>query len=264
MASNDFVFKNFMSIAPDFIRSADAFYVQREPEDFEPFVENAAGDVIHLPLQRGSDKFYINSGSRTYSVSLFYHFPEDVRDNEVTYTTSKGKRPGTYGADNMSFRRLYEILCRKFNNENYFIDEYFNEIDWSLQDNETVKEQVSQVLDGVQDYLAEYEEDAARWLPRNVSGKLDMRYKASREFMASLKGRESAAISTGLRDVSERVKADIVQKLMLGQIPLSNPALTEATKKRKASAGFSFPDSKFYATGQLINSINIDFYVWSN
>ena len=264
MASNDFVFKNFMSIAPEFIRSADASYVHKDPEDFEPFVENAEGDTIHLPLQRGSDKFYINSGSRTYSVSLFYHFPEDVRDNRVKYSTGRGRRDGTYGADNMTFRRLYEILCRKFNNGVYFIDEYFNEIAWSLKDNETIRQQVSQVLDEVQDYLAEYEEREARWLPRNVSGKVDMRYKASREFMSSLKGVETAAISVGLRDVSERVKADIVQKLMLGQIPLSNDALSDATKKRKSDAGFPFPDSKFYATGQLINSINIDFYVWSD
>lgn len=266
MAESEFIFRSFKTIAPAFIKSSNTSHVGEELTDFEPLVENAAGDVIHLPLQRGSDKFYINSGSRTYSVSLFYHFPEDKRNNAVTYNwfRSGATREGIYGADNMTFRRLYEILCKKYNNGKYFIDDYFNDSPWYLDDNYTVKEQVSDVLDHVQERLSEYEGTAGRWLPRNVSGAPDMRYSVSREYSAGLRNLESQALKEGLEDLSHRIKEDIVQRLMLGEIPLSNPELSESTRYRKEAAGFAFPDSKFYATGQLINSISIDFYVWSD
>ena len=91
-----------------------------------------------------------------------------------------------------------------------------------------------------------------------------MRYSVSREYSAGLRNLESQALKEGLQDLSRRIKEDIVQRLMLGEIPLSNPELSESTRYRKEAAGFAFPDSKFYATGQLINSISIDFYVWSD
>lgn len=266
MAESEFVFRNFKTIAPAFIRSNIASYIDEELTDFEPFVENAAGDIIHLPLQRGSDKFYINSGSKTYSVSLFYHFPEDIRNNAVTYIWAKSgaTREGTYGADNMTFRRLYEILCQRFNGGRYFIDDYFNESEWFLGDNYSVKEQISDVLDQVQEKMQEYDDLAGRWVPRNKSGTPDMRYKRSKEYVAGLEHLESEAIEEGLQDLSQRIKEDIVQRLMLGEIPLQNPQLSDSTIAQKQAAGFPFPDSKFYATGQLINSISIDFYVWSD
>lgn len=266
MAESEFVFRNFKTIAPAFLKSSTTSHVDKELTDFEPFVENAAGDVIHLPLQRGSDKFYINSGSRTYAVSLFYHFPEDKRNNAVTYMWAKSDavREGTYGADNMTFRRLYEILCRRFNEGRYFIDDYFNDSDWYLGDNYSVKEQISDVLDRVQERLIMYEENFGRWIPHNKDGAPDMRYSMSKDYMMGLKSFESQIIKDELQDVSQRIKEDIVQRLMLGEIPLANPGLSDSTIAQKEAAGFPFPDSKFYATGQLINSISIDFYVWSD
>lgn len=267
MAESEFTFRSFETIAPAFIQASDISYVGEELTDFEPLIKSASGDIIHLPVQRGSDKgFYINSGSRAYIVSLFYHFPEDVRNNAVTYSwfRSGATREGTYGADNMTFRRLYEILCQKFNSGRYFIDDYFNDSPWYLDDNYTVREQVSDMLDQVQERLSEYEGTAGRWLPRNVSGAPDMRYNVSKEYMAGFKNLESQAVQEGLQDLSHRIKEDIVQRLMLGEIPLSNPQLSESTRYKKEAAGFAFPDSKFYATGQLINSISIDFYVWSD
>jgi hypothetical protein len=266
MAESEFIFRSFKTIAPAFIKSSNTSHVGEELTDFEPLVENAAGDVIHLPLQRGSDKFYINSGSRTYSVSLFYHFPEDVRNNAVTYNwfRSGATREGTYGADNMTFRRLYEILCQRYNNGRYFIDDYFNDSPWYLGDNYSVKEQISDILDQVQEKMQAYDDLAGRWVPRNKSGTADMRYNRSKEYMEGMRNLESQALKEGLQDLSRRIKEDIVQRLMLGEIPLSNPELSESTRYRKEAAGFAFPDSKFYATGQLINSISIDFYVWSD
>lgn len=266
MAESEFVFRNFKTIAPAFLRGNIASYVDEELTDFEPFVENAAGDTIHLPLQRGSDKFYINSGSKTYAVSLFYHFPEDIRQNAVIFKWSKSgaTREGKYGADNMTFRRLYEILCQRFNNGQYFIDDYFNGADWFLGDNYDVKAQISEMLDDVQDKLDEYNETAGRWVPRNIGGIPDMRYNISKRFVAGQQKVESDIIKEGLQDVSMRIKEDIIQKLMLGEIPLANPELSESTIAQKQAAGFPFPESKFYATGQLINSISIDFYVWSD
>ena len=120
------------------------------------------------------------------------------------------------------------------------------------------------MLDDVQDKLDEFNETAGRWVPRNISGTPDMRYTASKQFVSGLQKVESDIIKEGLQDVSMRIKEDIIQKLMLGEIPLANPELSESTIAQKQAAGFPFPESKFYATGQLINSISIDFYVWSD
>ena len=262
---SEFVFKSFKTISPAFLRSSIASYVDEELTDFQPFVENAGGDTIHLPSQHGTKKFRIRSGSRTYAVSLFYHFPETTRENSVVYKWAKSgvTREGKYGADNMTFRRLYEILCQRFNGGNYFIDDYFNASDWFLDDNYTVKQQISDVLDNVQGRMDDYDETVGRWLPRNASGAPDMRYKVSRNYTEGLKNLESQAIKEGLKDLSQRIKEDVVQRLMLGEIPLINPYLSESTVYQKQAAGFQFPESRFYATGQLINSICIDFYVWS-
>ena len=120
------------------------------------------------------------------------------------------------------------------------------------------------MLDQVQVKMRAYDDLAGRWVPRNKSGSPDMRYKRSKEYAAGLEHLESVAIEEGLQDLSQRIKEDIVQRLMLGEIPLQNPQLSDSTIAQKQAAGFPFPDSKFYATGQLINSISIDFYVWSD
>lgn len=169
---------------------------------------------------------------------------------------------GKYGAEHMTFRRLYEILCKRFNNNKYFIDEYFNDSDWFLAENNELKDQLSEVLEGVQEKLREYRETAGRWVPPKRDGSPDMRYNASKAYMAGMGEMESSQIQLGLHDVSERIKQDIIQRLMLGQINIAEP-ISPDTVKRKEEAGFPFPNSKFYASGQLIESISIDFYVWS-
>ena len=263
MASLDLTFKSFKSIAPKYLQGATAAYTDTELTDFEPWVENRFGDRIHLPLQFVSNKFRISVGDRSYTVALSYHFPELVRNPYVIYTTKGGQMEGKYGAENMTFRRLYEILCQRFNGGKYFIDEYFDESDWFLGENNTIKDQLSEVLEDVQEKLREYRETAGRWVPPKRDGSPDMRYNVSKAYMAGMGEMESSRIQLGLHDVSERIKQDIIQQLMLGQISLANPTLSDKTKEQKAAAGFPFPDSKFYASGQLIESISIDFYVWS-
>ena len=260
MAKVDFSFRSIKTIAPAILNNTIAAYKDQELTDFEGWIENKEGDRIHLPSMYGTKKYRISRGSRDYAVSLFYHFPETVRNPYVIYTTKSGdKRDGTYGSPNMTFRRLYEILCKKHNQGMPFIDTYFEESDWFLDSNGFISEPVSDILDAAQDKIGEFE----KTLHRRNDGGLDMRHGSSRNYTDITAGIESSVIGSGLRELSRRIKEDIVQKLMLGQIPLLNPMLSDKTVEQKEAAGFDYPRSKFYATGQLINSISVDMYVWS-
>ena len=264
MAKVDFSFRSIKTIAPAILNNTIAAYKDQELTDFEGWIENKEGDRIHLPAMYGTKKYRISRGSRNYAVSLFYHFPETVRNPYVIYTTKSGdKRDGTYGSPNMTFRRLYEILCKKHNQGMSFIDTYFEESDWFLDGNGFISEPVSDILDEAQDKIEEYTKGVEGTLHRRNDGGLDMRYGSSGNYFAATAGIESSVIGSGLRELSKRIKEDIVQKLMLGQIPLLNPWLSDKTVEQKEAAGFDYPKSKFYATGQLINSISVDMYVWS-
>lgn len=263
MAALDVTFRSFKTLSPKYLQGAVA-YTSKELTDFEPWVENTFGDKIHLPMQRASKKYSISTTGNKYTVALAYHFPESERDPYVLYATRTGLRRGLYGAKNMSFRRLYEILCKRFNNGIYFIDVYFNDSDWFLGDNGIIKGMLSEVLEDVQEKLREYRNTAGLSVPFNKDGSSpDMRYRISREYMVGRSALESSQIQLGLHAVSEKIKQDIVQKLMLGQIPLANPVLAKKTINRKTAAGFPYPGAKFYATGQLIEHISVDLYVWS-
>lgn len=69
----------------------------------------------------------LSSLVKDFEWQITYKFTDEVRNNVFGTNPINGKDI-TYGGYEMSFRRLYVILCEKFNLGKYFIEEYFDTV----------------------------------------------------------------------------------------------------------------------------------------
>lgn len=191
--------------------------------------------------------------------SDFLYKAEDILDSEdyeweLTYQFSSSFRnpfkdnTGQYGNIEMTYRRLYIILCEKFNDGQYFIDTYFDSVYPS-----TIKTMVEERLRETKEAYLSLASEAITKTRITKGGTLDLRYKINKELMTL--GSEIAEQDADI--VTAWIKQDIEACLMSGQIPLNfNPSFTTIDIREKLGI-----DSKhgFYATGQLIQDLRIFF-----
>lgn len=177
---------------------------------------------------------------------ITYSFPDEIRDNSLP-------NGDVYGGSNVTYRRLYLILCEHFNDKEYFIDTYFNEVY-----PDTVKPDVDKELAKVKKELIEVAEKELEGAVPTKSGKLDRRYKINRVIQTKLNKYERFAQqwedSIG-EDLAQLIRDDIINALSTGQISLKHINSSETwIRRRKLEL-----DSKhiFYATSRLINSIQL-------
>ena len=187
-----------------------------------------------------------------------FNFVEDF-DWQITYKFSRAKRDNdfsghAYGGNNVTFRRLYLILCEHFNNGVYFIEDYFETVY-----PRTLKPYVDKKLETVKSELLDVANMEIGELRYTKSGNLDRRYKINRNVSERIKDYESFA-QAWEADVGEElarlIKEDIISSLRTGQIPLSTKVLSNSTKEARKRAGLP-DDPRFYASGQLIKHIDI-------
>lgn len=74
--------------------------------------------------------------------------------------------------------------------------------------------------------------------------------------LSSFDAFKSARLESEGRYLAKRIKDDIIRALEIGLIPLNPQAISPLTLKRRAEAGIT-SDKKFYATGQLIESLKL-------
>lgn len=178
---------------------------------------------------------------------ITYNFPEELHDN----ISPLGK---VYGGATVTYRRLYLILCERFNNKEYFVDTYFRDVYPS-----TIKEEVDVKLQTVKDELNMYLHDVVLdGAKLTKTGRLDKRYKSNEPFFVAMEEyqsyKESWEDDTG-DEIADLIAEDIKNCLASGQIPL-NCSHTSATEKRRVWAGYD-PETVFYAMGDLIDHIQI-------
>ena len=177
---------------------------------------------------------------------ITYSFPSEIRDN----TLANG---GVYGGSNVTYRRLYLILCEHFNDKEYFIDTYFNEVY-----PDTVKLAVDKELAKVKKELIEVAEKELEGAVPTKSGKLDRRYKINRVIQTKLNKYERFAQqwedSVG-EDLAQLIRDDIINALSTGQISLKHINSSETWRCRRKLELDS--EHIFYATSRLINSIQL-------
>lgn len=222
---------------------------------------------MRLPNRYDISKFYkrINRGSEVgnwvkKSRKDMPEFTEMDFDWQVTY-----KFPSTphnnisplgkvYGGANVSYRRLYLILCEHFNQGEFFIDEYFN----SVYPYSWVKETVDVELNNIKGELVYYAEDLTEGARITKKGRLDKRQRGYASYSQALD--EWSNFARDWEDekgeeLAELIKYDIIKSLENGEIPL-NHVMSASTQKKRAQVGYS-EDPLFYAMGDLIEHIQL-------
>lgn len=186
--------------------------------------------------------------SSDFEWQITYNFPDTIHNNVSPLFK-------IYGGNTVTYRRLYLILCERFNDKEYFVDTYFRKVYPS-----TIKEAVDVELQSIKDELDMYLYDVVLEDAKlTKSGKLDKRYsKQNAGYQQRLNEYRSFADKwedTKGEEIADMIAEDIRNALADGAIPLNN-IHTAKTKKKRIQAGYD-PDTVFYAFGDLIDHIQL-------
>lgn len=217
---------------------------------------------------------------------ISYYFSDELR-------AIKYGNYGSYGSE-IKFSALYEMLVTRYNSNEYFIQTYFDkvyhegigsyieaELDEIIQRKKTEQRGFESafaitanmltqkgLLDRrftlVQDYLkAGLSEQMLLEAVQHktIAGTFDKRFNTSKDFYEA--SAESFIIEDEeLEPLTRMVKEDLLNAFSLGLVPV-NLALKSKTIERRVSAGIDGV-SPFFATGQLLNDVEIVFEVKHN
>jgi len=203
------------------------------PEDFEPE--------------------YFNMGQ----FQITYNFSHAVRKNNfpVNPLLFDSKATKEYGASGWSFRMLYEFLCFTYNNNEPFIDAYFDKVFKTRP----VHSRFLAIYDDIQHGINNEQFDLFQSVPLKSDGTPDMRHAASKKFM-DFKVWQDPIIRQGCKRIANEIRHDIEVCLSTGKLPLNGRRgsnVSPTTEKiRREFAGFH-PNRLFYASGQLIKHLNV-------
>ena len=187
--------------------------------------------------------------SEDFDWQITYNFPSDLHPN----ITQLGK---AYGADNMTYRRLYLILCERFNGHVYFIDNYFE----TIYPTSWVKEKVDVALHNAKDELMYYLEDLTEDAVVTKRGKLSKRQEDYGFYARAIDDWSTYAREWEDRvgaDLAEDISYDIKTRLENGELGLIKTGLESSTKQKRRYAGVPTDDTVFFAMGSLIDSLQL-------
>lgn len=177
--------------------------------------------------------------TQDFNWQITYSFPSSLH-SPVTRTGA------FYGGRNVTYRRLYLILCEHFNEGRYFVDDYFDTVY-----PHTIKPEVDKALDKIKvELLGVINSELEAYT--NPDGSMRRGYRKTikdyEKFAQAWEDSESQAIA-------DMIKEDIILSVRSGQIPLAYDNSIE-TKKRRIKAGLN-PVPKFSATADLIEHIQL-------
>ena len=251
--------------------SKDAELLNIEKFDFDTAMANETGinDFrMRLPNRYDIAKFYKRNKrnreigkwvkkssedlpdiSDDFDWQITYSFPNTVRDNR----TPTGSR---YGGNNVTYRRLYLILCERFNNGDYFIDDYFDTVY-----PHTVKPEVDRSLDRIKKELLEVADETLEGAIATRKGNLDLRYKENRGMKSKIKAYESFAQAWEDNEgeyLAKIIKDDIISCVESGQLQAYcvNHINDIDTTRERIEKGLQ-PYPVFSATRRLIEHIQL-------
>lgn len=176
-----------------------------------------------------------------------YKFPFSLHNNK----SPLGK---VYGGANVSYRRLYLILCERFNEGEFFVDEYFN----SVYPKSWVKETVDVELNNMKDELMYYAEDITEGAKLTRTGRLSKVQRGYTRYARALNEWSRYARNWENKkgeELADLIKDDIIKSLANGEIPLRH-SLSAETSEKRVRAGYE-EEPLFYAMGDLIEHIQL-------
>ena len=192
--------------------------------------------------------------SSDFDWQITYKFPSTIHNN----ISPLGK---PYGSPNVTYRRLYLILCERFNGGEFFVDEYFN----SVYPHSWVKDEVDVELNNLKGELVFYLEDLMEGARITKKGNLDKRQRNYADYVGALKEWEAYAREWEEdkgNKLAEIVRDDIIRSLENGEIPL-NHVLAESTKRKRIQVGYN-DEPLFFAMGDLIEHIQLFIKIGGN
>ena len=186
--------------------------------------------------------------SDDFDWQITYNFPAEIHNNISPLNK-------VYGGAHVTYRRLYLILCERFNEGEFFVDEYFN----SVYPSSYAKEVVDVELNNLKDELVYYLEDLTEGAKITARGTLDKRATRVNRGMVS-RIREWEAFAREWEEekgyeLAEIIKDDIIRALGNGEIPLRH-TMSVGTKKKRIQVGYD-PEPLFFAMGDLIEHIQL-------
>lgn len=186
--------------------------------------------------------------SDDFDWQITYNFPSEIHNNISPLNK-------IYGGAHVTYRRLYLILCERFNEGEFFVDEYFN----SVYPSSYAKEAVDVELNNLKGELLYYLEDLTEGAKITTRGTLDKRATRVNRGMASrIKEWEDFAREWEEEkgyELAEIIKDDIIRALGSGEIPLRH-TMSNGTKKKRIQVGYE-PEPLFFAMGDLIEHIQL-------
>ena len=186
--------------------------------------------------------------SDDFNWQITYNFPSEIHNNISPLNK-------VYGGAHVTYRRLYLILCERFNEGEFFVDEYFN----SVYPSSYAKEVVDVELNNLKGELLYYLEDLTEGAKITTRGTLDKRAtRVNRGMTSRIKEWEDFAREWEEEkgyELAEIIKDDIIRALGNGEIPLRH-TMSAGTKKKRIQVGYE-PEPLFFAMGDLIEHIQL-------
>ena len=257
----------------DYSKNASLLDVEIDDFDTQSYMEFGGhptginDERMRLPTRYDIAKFYKRNKrnpEKGYWVRKTADAMPDISDDfdwQITYTFPATLRnpktaKGSYGGKHVTFRRLYLILCERFNGGKYFIDDYFDTVY-----PHTAKPEVDLLLQDVKAELLSVAEAELEGAVATKTGTFDKRHKANRGMQARFNRYESFAKAWEAdkgEEVARIIKDDIINCMMSGQLQLEcvTHGNSPETKRQREKAGLS-SEPVFFATAQLIESIQL-------
>jgi len=190
----------------------------------------------------------IGSGGQDEDHQITYNFSNGIRNNK--FATLAGLLSGKgsteeYGAKGWSFRMLYEFLCETFNGGVPFIDTYFQRVFKSRG----VYAEFQEIWGDIQDDLNQ----EIFMEPQREDGK----FKKLTDFNLW----RDPIIKARCAMMAQQIRDDIELCLSTGKLVLRGREGATISKKsqeiRRRLIGMAHYSRLFYASGQLIQNLNI-------
>jgi hypothetical protein len=193
-----------------------------------------------------------------------YNFSSAVRNNSfpvarITGSTFRELKKATYGRGGFSFRLLYEMLCKYYNDGEYFIDTYIQ----SVFPRRAVYREFRSIHKGITRSIAMEVDQALGETRFKADGTPDYRYRGGKK-LRDFAVWKSDVVKQKSLDIASKIRDDIIVCLSTGKIPLKKRKIplkkqrvSEATEKKRSR--FPSLDKKhfFFASGQLIRALRI-------
>jgi hypothetical protein len=184
---------------------------------------------------------------------ITYNFSRAVRKNTFPLKNAlSSKVKGEYGASGWSYRLLYEFLCEAYNGGYPFVDTYFGQVFKTR----SVYAELKGIYDVIREDINAEQLALFMSLPLKADGTPDMRYAASKRYK-DFKVWQDPIIRQDCKRLATAIRKDIIICLSTGRIPLSKKAVSERTAKARRDLVGLDPSRFFFASGRLINHLNI-------